>query len=306
MFRRRNAANLPRIRDASLLSDLYGGVRYLGLPERAQGQGVDMTYRAVAEIELDFRDALAAPHWASLGRDRVAVLLVDLTRFRDWLPAAGALLDPEQAARVQRQRIGWRRDELQLCYALQRLSLGHVLGLDPVSLELTRSAQGKPLLGAGRWQTSLSHTDGYMALAVTADGPVGIDIELAARAVHLPEIAPLVCHASEQGAVGRSEALSATGLLELWVRKEAFLKAAGVGLARDMTDFPAPSGAALQLSATAGECTSLRMLDAGPDCVAALAAPPGSSVDCAWLGGARPIRRTPGAPTRPQPALVES
>jgi 4'-phosphopantetheinyl transferase len=265
-----------------------------------------MTYRAVAEIKLAFSDALTAPHWASLGCDRVAVLLVDLAHFSDWLPAAGALLDPAQAARVQRQRFGWRRDELQLCYAVQRLLLGHVLRLDPASLELSRSAEGKPLLGMGNWQTSLSHTDGYAALAVTAAGAVGIDIELAARAVQLPEIASLVCHASEQGAVGGGETLSSNGLLELWVRKEAFLKAAGVGLARAMTDFPAPSGAALQLSATSRECTTLRMLDAGPHCVAALAAPPGSRVDCIWLGSARPVSRQQAATTRPRPAVVAS
>lgn len=248
-------------------------------------------YSTVPELTLAFSDALAAPDWAGLGQDRVAVLLVELAPWKCWLPAAGALLDREQTGRVQRQRIGWRREELQLCYALQRLALGHVLGLDPAALVLSRTEHGKPLLAVGSWQTSLSHTDGYLALAVTAGGPVGIDIERAARAGDLPEIAELVCHRSELGFAGNGQPPSASRLLELWVRKEALLKAAGVGLSRAMTGFSAPPGVELPLSATAGDSTQLQMLDAGPDCVAALAAPPGSRADCTWLGCPGPMSR---------------
>jgi 4'-phosphopantetheinyl transferase len=253
-----------------------------------------------------FGDALAASEWARLAIDHVAVLLVEVAPWTCWLPAAGALLDRQQAARVQRQRIGWRREELQLCYALQRLALGHVLGLDPAALGLSRSDQGQPLLAMGNWQTSLSHTDGYMALAVTAAGPVGIDIERAARADELPEIAGLVCHPTEFGSIA-SQPSSGLRLLELWVRKEALLKAAGVGLARAMTGFPAPLGQVLPLSVRPGDSTQLQMLDAGSACVAALAAPPGSRVDCRWLRGPGPmwLQATNTAPCR-QPASVES
>jgi 4'-phosphopantetheinyl transferase len=260
----------------------------------------------VSGLTRVFGDALAAPEWAQLGLDRVAVLLVELAPWKCWLPAGGALLDRQQAERVQRQRIGWQRDELQLCYALQRLALGHVLGLDPAALELSRTEQGQPLLAMSNWHTSLSHTDGYMALAVTAAGPVGIDIERAARADELPEIAELVCHPTEFGFIA-SQPSSGQRLLELWVRKEALLKAAGVGLARAMTGFPAPLGQVLPLSVRPGDSTQLQLLEAGSACVAALAAPPGSRADCLWLRGPGP--NSPSAPnTAPcrQSALVES
>jgi 4'-phosphopantetheinyl transferase len=75
-------------------------------------------------------------------------------------------------------------------------------------------------------------------------------------------------------------------LLALWVRKEAFLKAAGIGLEREMQTFPAPDNALLTLPRPGGKQARLQMLDVGPYWVAAVAGSPDTPVECAWL---RPI-----------------
>lgn len=236
------------------------------------------------DLRAAFNDALPTLDWASSANRRIVVALLDL---RDWqwgLDDAVALIDPAEAARVQRRHFSADRRALALTYALHRLLLAAVLGRSPRHVPLFRDAHGCPRLGEGALRTSLSHADQWVAIAASTCGPVGIDIEPTARAVEMPEIAESVCHRTEaamfDGAAGPGYGAA---LLALWVRKEAVLKAAGVGLARGMSSFAAAAGALLPLVPGARETTWVRMLDAGPGMVAALAGPPGVAVDCVWL-----------------------
>lgn len=243
-------------------------------------------------IRVAFRDALPAPDWAVATCARVLVALMDLRDWRTWLADAWVLLDAAEQTRVQRRRIATDRDALTVAYALHRLLLGAVLGRDATEIPLGRDARGCPRLADAAAQTSLSHADGYVALAVSMNGAIGVDIEPATRARVMPEIAERVCHPVEAAALaGLPQPAYGAALLALWVRKEALLKAAGVGPAREMSGFAAPDTSALSLAAPWGETTCVRMLDVGPDCVAAVAAPAGVAVVCAWL---RPCARKAG------------
>lgn len=236
------------------------------------------------ELRGAFRTSLPTPDWARAARERAVVALVDLHDWRPWLGEAQALLDPPEALRVRRRVKAEDRDALALSYAMHRLLLGAILDLDPADVPLDRDAQGCPRLGNGALSTSLSHADGFAALAASAVGAVGVDLEPATRAGALPEIAERVCDPGEAAALaGLAPADYGTALLALWVRKEALLKAAGVGLSREMSSFRAPEETALPLSPDSAETTRIRMLDAGPLCVAAVAAPPRLAVDSAWL-----------------------
>src|SRR5690606_972083 len=140
-------------------------------------------------------------------------------------------------------------------------------------------ALGRPCLPGGDMHTSLSHANGAMAVAVARRGPIGIDMEPSARAAQMEEIAGAVLHTSEQDALAAcSGPARDAALLALWVRKEALLKAAGIGLAREMQGFPAPEATPVPLPAVEGpdgEDAVLRMVDAGRGWVAAVAMPPG-------------------------------
>lgn len=243
-------------------------------------------------IRVAFRSALPVLDWAAATPARVVVALVDQRDWQAWLADAWVLLDAAEQARVQRRRIAADRGALTIAYALHRLLLGAALGMDATDVLLGRDARGCPRLADGTAHTSLSHADGYVALAVSLDGPVGVDIEPATRALVLPEIAERVCHPAEAAELaGLSQTAYGAALLALWVRKEALLKAAGVGLAREMSGFAAPDMSVLPLSAATGETTCVRMLDVGPHCVAAVAAPPGVPVLCAWLRPGGPQSR---------------
>jgi len=75
---------------------------------------------------------------------------------------------------------------------------------------------------------SRSATPGLAAVAGHIDGPVGVDVE-ALTGDTLEDLAPSMLHTVEQCAL--PSPLAADILLSLWVRKEAVLKACGVGLA---------------------------------------------------------------------------
>jgi 4'-phosphopantetheinyl transferase len=110
-----------------------------------------------------------------------------------------------------------------------------------------------------------------------------VDIEPASRQSVLPELADRVCTPAELATIASMPVPQrGLALLALWVRKEAFLKAAGIGLAREMSDFAAPEAAWLMLPAGVDR-VRIGMLDAGPDCIGAVATASTQPVDMAWV-----------------------
>lgn len=93
---------------------------------------------------------------------------------------------------------------------------------------------GKPLPVRGI-HFNISHSERTVAIALTRTGPLGVDVETAARFELQPTFADRIFHPAEkawvQAAVNPQTALLRR--LEVWVRKEAFLKATGTGIGLD-------------------------------------------------------------------------
>lgn len=141
--------------------------------------------------------------------------------------------------------------------------------------------------------TSLSHAEGFVAVALSLHGPVGVDVEPASRVGMMREIADRICHPDERARIAaHSEGERGMGLLELWVRKEAFLKAAGVGLGREMDTFVLPEGEALALHPGEAEEVTADVLSLGPGVVCAVARRPDVACVAGW---ARPAETADGA-----------
>lgn len=233
-----------------------------------------------------FDSALPSRPWRPAVTGNAFVALFDLRDWRAWVVDAHAMLHVPERQRVERHRSAGHRDRLALAYALHRLLLARALDCDADEVPIIRDAAGCPRLPGTAYSTSLSHADSGLALAISASGPVGVDMEWSARAAVLPEIADQLCHPEDRTRMaGLPWAEWNQALLGLWVRKEAFLKAAGVGLQLDMHGFAAPDNATLPLPG--GDASRVRMLDAGPHWTAAVAAPPDACVATAWL---RPTR----------------
>jgi 4'-phosphopantetheinyl transferase len=222
----------------------------------------------------------ASPRWG-------VVAFATYADWRPWLDEAALVLDLAEGARAGRQRFAVHRNALVLAYALHRFVLGALLGCPPQSVPLRRDGRGRPCLADDALATSLSHADDCVAIAVGNAGCIGIDIEPVSRSAAMPEIADRIAHPTERGMLANvPEAWRRRELLDLWVRKEALLKAAGIGLAREMNSFVAPTGLA-RLPVLDGmedaRLVNVSMLDAGPGHVAALAADDGIHATCIWL-----------------------
>lgn len=88
---------------------------------------------------------------------------------------------------------------------------------------------GKPALAAGQPELSLSHSRGLVACALSAAGPVGLDVETH-RAIDLDDFRSFLSPAQWQAIT--AAAAPTVAFYELWTALESVLKAAGVGLSR--------------------------------------------------------------------------
>lgn len=272
------------------------------------GQGESMTLIApVRPLGVPVAIGGAMPEAPDLRPSRArscVVALAELETWQSWHDEAWALLDPAERSRVLHRRHASDREALTIAYALHRVVLAGVLGIAPAQVPLARDERGCPCLPGLSLHTSLSHAEGVAAFAVCAMGPVGIDIEPSQRASELPQVSTSVCHEVEaRQLAGMREPAYGRELLALWVRKEALLKAEGIGLEREMTSFVAADGAVVPLTHPAADRSGgpvrLSMLEIGARWTAAVAAPVDAVIEGVWL---RPL----GGRVVAEPALYVS
>jgi 4'-phosphopantetheinyl transferase len=201
-----------------------------------------------------------------------------------WLDQAGRMLDAAERARVARMRRSADAAARTLAYALHRLFLSTLMDVDAGEVPIARDDRGRPVLACG-WRTSLSHAEGGFAFAALHGGAVGIDLERVDRMDGLGDIESEICHPRESAALDVAPRdARARALLEAWARKEAYLKASGVGLAHPMASFVLPDAGVLALAgAGSAEVVETGMLALHPGYVAALARPPGRPVHAGVL-----------------------
>ncbi len=122
-----------------------------------------------------------------------------------------------------------------------RLLLGSYLGCPGKDVRIQRGAHGKPELvpGSARpsLQFSLSHSGDWLAVAVTRDQALGVDIE---RQRELPRALALARRFLSGAEAERIESLPepdrAQLFFRLWSRREALIKAMGSSLAESLSE----------------------------------------------------------------------
>lgn len=144
------------------------------------------------------------------------------------------VLSPTERERAERIRHSdLRLSYIQAKFAFRTILAAH-LHVPEQDLQMTVSRFGKPRLPARDIEVSQSHSQDWSAVAVSAVGLIGIDIE---RWRPLANCRQLARHIMTDQEVRRFEdvprELSARKFLELWIRKEAILKCVGLGLQQD-------------------------------------------------------------------------
>lgn len=96
---------------------------------------------------------------------------------------------------------------------------------------------GKPVIrNAGAPHVSVAHRDGNVLVALTIDGPIGVDLEVDRPVPELDEMARVALTAGERSRLRSLDGAEASRwFLARWCLKEALTKRSGAGLTRDFT-----------------------------------------------------------------------
>ena len=235
--------------------------------------------------------AARAPHLAlPQGRD-VHLWHIDL---RDMGTDAVNLLDAAELARAQRfvYAHDWRR--YVAAHAWLRRVLGAYLGIAPQHLRFDADAHGKPMLahrhanGDAALRFNMSHSKDIALIAVTSGPEVGVDIEALRDDLPGPDLAAGVLSAGELDELARCAPQDHPAVfVGCWTRKEACLKALGVGLGLEPR--------ALDVGLQAQRMTL--QLGSGEPAVdlAPLPCPPGYAAALAVVGGFAGVARQDAA-----------
>jgi len=215
--------------------------------------------------------ALRACGFAAPSAECARVIVFDSAPWWSLCEDATVLLSPHEALRASRFRHAIDHDIYTIAHAFWRVALGIALDVDPAQVALTSAADGQPQLPGSGLATSLSHSGTMVAVAIARGPAVGVDIEGFPPRSNLHDVADMVCTADEAAAMATLEGEARTrALLELWTRKEALLKAFGVGLQVAPSTIEATLGVAVAAPAGATSSAACR--------ICSLAMPVG------WLG----------------------
>jgi 4'-phosphopantetheinyl transferase len=144
------------------------------------------------------------------------------------------------AERERAARFRFERDRRRFIVARARLreELAARLGMRPEAVQFAYGDNGKPRLTDQALQFSVSHCDDVALFAFSKTAEVGVDIEAIrpvreADAIAVQFFSPLE-HAGYAALAPRDRLL---GFFRVWTRKEAYVKALGVGFSMALERF---------------------------------------------------------------------
>lgn len=102
-------------------------------------------------------------------------------------------------------------------------------GIPMGKIVFDKGPHGKPYVKGAKLWFSLSHTDGAVCAAFSEEGEIGVDIESRDRKVS-EKVRSRILSDNERALVNNDE-----DLIRIWVKKEAFLKRTGIGIATKLS-----------------------------------------------------------------------
>jgi 4'-phosphopantetheinyl transferase len=176
------------------------------------------------------------PYGLGFSQDQVDVRWIALDTLD--APAVARLetcLDDRERETAGRFRADDDRRAYIAAHALVRLMLSHGTPIRPNHWHFLSDTHGKPELAlpasSPRIRTSLSHTTGLVAAAVTVDHDVGVDVEDFTTDAFITEVAQSVLAPAEvEALLSLAETQRPQMFGAIWTLKEAYAKAVGLGL----------------------------------------------------------------------------
>ena len=224
------------------------------------------------------------PDGLTLGTSDVHIWRVSLEQPAALVSNLRQLLAPDEQARADRFHFEIHRRHFIVGRGVLRNLLARYLKIAPADIEFTYSEYGKPAVAdsiaqARRLNFNLAHSGEFALYAFTLMGEVGVDIETIRPDFTGDDIARRFFSATEVGCLDQLEPqLRHEAFFNCWTRKEAFIKAKGIGLSLALDQFDvtlAPSEPAELLRTRWDESEagrwSLQAIDVGPGYAGAVA-----------------------------------
>jgi 4'-phosphopantetheinyl transferase len=181
-----------------------------------------------------WRDWTTAPALSPPASDTIHVLAFPLAPLYGRLDVLETLLSADERMRAARFVRAADRRRYVVAHAMMREILSSAVGCAPLDLVFERNRWGKPRLAGDihEVQFNLAHSADLAMLAVSAERPVGIDLEhhherADWRMIAQQTLSPADCRAID----ALSPAMQLAAFYASWTRQEAALKARGEGLA---------------------------------------------------------------------------
>ncbi len=152
-----------------------------------------------------------------------------------------SLLTHEELARAAKFLKPADAEGFILSRGLLRRILANCMNIEPATLRFSRNPQGKPFLEGGELEFNVSHSRDRLLIAVTSGRLVGIDIEFKRDGLNMESIIKRWFAPAEQIAFQTVEN-PADVFFEIWAKKEAYVKALGIGIYKELNTFAVPIG----------------------------------------------------------------
>lgn len=154
------------------------------------------------------------------------------------------VLSDEERSRASRFRDATSRSEFIASHATLRMVVAAILQSPPNEISLAYDKKGRPYSPNNQdLSFSLSHSGGSYVLAFAVRKKIGVDIERIRPFQTADRLVDTYFSVSERTWFERQAATERDGaFFKLWTRKEAYLKALGVGLSHPLDSFNVVSG----------------------------------------------------------------
>lgn len=156
----------------------------------------------------------------------------------DSIKLAESTLSADETQRAAHFHFPKDRDHFIAAHGILRQIVGRYLHCNPRELTFSVNQYGKPALVNSDLEFNLSHSGDFALLAVTQNRKVGVDVERIRQGISSHVIAQQYFSKAEVAELqslpmGQREAAFFT----CWTRKEAYIKAQGLGLSLPLESF---------------------------------------------------------------------
>ena len=183
----------------------------------------------------------APPDRSSLGANDVHIWQASLEQSPATVETLRQLLSPDEQSRADRFHFEKDRRHFTAARGYLRTLLARYLELGPAEIRFSYTEYGKPLLAPEldqRLKFNVAHSGGLALYAFTTLGEIGIDLEHIRPEFAGDDIARRYFSAAEVDSLDQLPlAARQQAFFDCWTRKEAFIKAKGLGLSLGLNQF---------------------------------------------------------------------